>query len=105
MDEMIELAKWFGSNTQVVSVDTAIQAKDRFDIIERERLKARAAHLLAAKLIDSELVATTVVRAPKGDIIRLQVQCVRPEIWCEAHEKVFTAPAEPSNELVLGDAQ
>lgn len=91
-DEMKRLAEWFGENTHIVSVDTAIQAKDRFDFSERERLKSRAAFLLASKLIDSGLVATTVVRADKGDVIRLQVQCVRPEVWCEAHEKVFTAP-------------
>lgn len=82
-------ADWFGSNTMVISVDTAITAKDRFHIGERARLKDRAAFLLAKKLIEKGYVATTVGRALTGDVIRVQVQVVNPAVWCEADGKVF----------------
>lgn len=96
-DEMERLAQWFGENTQVIGVDTAIQAKDRLNFGERNRIKERAAFLLAQKMIDAGVVATTVLRVPQGDVIRVQVQCVRPEVWCEAHQKVFEeAPAPES---------
>lgn len=87
--EMERLAQWFGENTQIVGVDTAIQAKDRLDFGERNRIKDRAVFLLAKKLIEAGVVATTVLHVPEGDVIRVQVQCVRPEVWCEAHQKVF----------------
>lgn len=108
MDEQA-LAEWFGANTRVVSVDTAIQAKDRFDLGERVRLKQRAAFVLAEKLIESGFVATTVIRGPEGDIIRVQVQCVNPEIWCEGHERIFTVPTvqppkAPEAPVILGGA-
>jgi len=102
-DEMVRLAEWFGESTRVISVDTAIQAKDRFDFAERNRLKARAAHLLAAQLLENDLVATTVLQTDKGDVIRLQVQCVRPEVWCDSHDKVFSSPPPPSVNVSVAD--
>ncbi len=91
-DEMERLAQWFGQNTAVVSVDTAIQSKDRFNFSERKRIKERAAYILAQKLLEADMVATTVLSTQKGDVIRLQVQAVRPEVWCEAHDKTFSEP-------------
>ena len=90
MDEQA-LATWFGQNTRIVSVDTAIQAKDRYDLGERVRLKQRAAHLLVEKLLESGFVATTVLRGPEGDIIRVQAQIVNPDVWCEGHGEVEEA--------------
>lgn len=102
--ETDRLIEWFSENTLVVSVDSAIQAKDRFNIGERTRTKERAAFLLAQRLIDAGLVATTVIRTLQGDILRVQVQGVRPEVWCPTHSQVFEvtevphATATPAND-------
>jgi hypothetical protein len=91
MDEMKALAQWFGENTVVTEVDTAIQQKDKWNINERRRLKERAAFLLAKKLIENDLVAITVVQTLVGDVMRVGVQCVRPQVWCESHGQTFFA--------------
>lgn len=82
-------AQWFKENTLIVSVDTAVQDKDRFDLKTRTRTVDRAAFLLAKKLLEAGAVATTVLREKQGDVIRLQVNLVRPETWCPTHQQVF----------------
>ena len=103
-NETDRLIRWFSENTLVLSVDTAIQAKDRFDLGERARIKDRAAFLLAKKLIDAGMIATTVGRSPQGDVMRLQVQVVRPEVWCPSHEEVFEILETPHETPTITDS-
>jgi hypothetical protein len=109
MDEQA-LAEWFGSNTRIVTVDTAITAKDRWNVGERTRAKDRAVFLLARRLVESGMVGTTVLRGPEGDIIRVQVQLVSPAVWCENDQRIFEVPtlrAPPKREepspVLVGD--
>jgi hypothetical protein len=97
--EVSRLVEWFSQNTKTFVVDTAIEAKDRYNMAERTRLTDRAAFLLAKQIISLNMVSRTVIRTAKGDMLRLQVQAVDPIVWSPTNGKTYDAdscPDEPS---------